>query len=448
MLKSCRAWPLVAAILLAAPLQAAEPQQSQAFGPGVTVCGRPVDPPIAQPPANSPPVLYLLVPCFEAQGNVTHVEMETYLYYIQLNPSAPSQGVWVPWDEESQRIIRDDFRRLWDRGFLDDLKIEAVDYTFANGVMGKIVIYHMEERQRVKMVDYTGSKKLDTSQLDERLRAANAQVRLDSFIDDAVVRRAETVLRDMMREKGYQYSEITHKVDEIPGGPKLVHLTFDVVEGPHVKIKRIEFVGNTAVTDDKLQDQIKHNKPRQFYSFITGGGSYHEERFPEDAERINEYYRMNGYVRASIGEPEVVPLGDSSDGKTRWVELRIPVVEGERYKIGELTFEGNTVIRTEGLRALFDIRPGEFYNNKKVRDGYLRAKELYGTGGYWEFSGYPDFKFHDDPENGAARGPNAPPPGAEAAGPAVVDVTLRIQEGKQFFVNRITFAGNTTTRGG
>ncbi len=34
----------------------------------------------------------------------------------------------------------------------------------------------------------------------------------------------------------------------------------------------------------------------------------------------------------------------------------------------------------------------------------------------------------------------------EKAGPPTVDVTLQIQEGKQYFVNRIIFTGNTTTR--
>ena len=50
--------------------------------------------------------------------------------------------------------MRDDFTRLWNTNFLDNLSIETLDYTFSNGVIGKIVIYNMEERQRVKIVDY------------------------------------------------------------------------------------------------------------------------------------------------------------------------------------------------------------------------------------------------------------------------------------------------------
>ena len=90
----------------------------------------------------------------------------------------------MPWNDEIEQIVLDDFQRLWATGFLDDLKIEVEDYTFANGVIGKIVTYHIEERQRVKIVDYIGSKKIDAATIDERLKAANIQIRLDSFIDD------------------------------------------------------------------------------------------------------------------------------------------------------------------------------------------------------------------------------------------------------------------------
>ena len=39
----------------------------------------------------------------------------------------------------------------------------------------------------------------------------------------------------------------------MPGGPKLVHLTFKMDEGPKVKIRAIDFVGNKAISDGTLQ---------------------------------------------------------------------------------------------------------------------------------------------------------------------------------------------------
>src|SRR5438132_307187 len=69
-----------------------------------TVCGAAIPQPAALPPANSGPVVYLIVPCFAKQGGSPVVEPETYLYYIQLRPSLPSQNVWVPWDDAHEQI--------------------------------------------------------------------------------------------------------------------------------------------------------------------------------------------------------------------------------------------------------------------------------------------------------------------------------------------------------
>ena len=80
--------------------------------------------------------------------------------------------------------------------------------------------------------------------------------------------------------------------------------------------------------------------------------------------------------------------------------------------------------------------------------GLEKAREVYGAGGYFEFTGYPDYKFRDQPNPAEPDAPAALEAEAPAArtGPPIVDVAMRMQEGKQFFVNRITFTGNTTTR--
>src|SRR5260221_7530046 len=90
----------------------------------------------------------------------------------------------------------------------------------------------MEERQRVKIVDYGGSKKVEISKIDEKLKEANATIRLDTFIDPSLVRKVQGIVRDMMREKGFQYADVKPEIQEISGGgPKLVHLTFHMTRG-------------------------------------------------------------------------------------------------------------------------------------------------------------------------------------------------------------------------
>jgi outer membrane protein insertion porin family len=457
---------IVAAPVAAAAQPAAAPEAGQIPAlPPVTVCGRSVAP-LAQPPAGTPPVILFLAPCFEKQGGTSLVEAQTYVYYIQVKTSQPSQGIWVPYDENTEKILRDDFQRLLTPplDFLDNLSIEVSDetgplrdYVFPNGTIGKIIVYNMEERQRIKIgPDYEGSKKLEIAKIDEALKANNAEIRLDSFVDPAKLRKVEGIIREMMKDKGYTEAEVTHDIKEVPGGPKLVHLSFNINEGPSVKIRKIDFLGNTAISDGTLKRQMKATKQQWFLSFINGRGTYQETRFDEDAGKIVEFYQNRGYIKANVGAPEAKVVEESRDKKTRWIELRIPVTEGPRYKVGTFDFSGNTVVETKALMPFFGLKEGDYYSLDKVRKGLDKAREGYGAGGYFEFTGFPDYKFRDEPDptadaavpdalKASAASSSSTPGTPGAAGPPIVDVTMRLIEGQQYFINRITFVGNTTT---
>jgi len=412
-----------------------------------TICNQQVPEPARLPPESAGPVLTAVMLCFEKQGGSPVVESNTYLYYIQAKGSRPSINEWIKYDESVQQVALGDFKRLWATNFLDDLAIDVRDVRYANGVLGKVLVYDMEERQRVKIVDYVGTEKVDTSKIEEALKAKSISIRLDSFIDPGLIRRVSGVVHDVYAEKGYEFVEVKPEIKPIEGGPKLVNVTFHITEGPKVKIRALDFVGNSAIKDGKLGRQMKENKGGGMFSFILGNGTYKADKFEEDADKVVAYYRDRGYIEARVGQPELKILEDSKDSKTRFVELRIPVTEGQRYHIGKIEFEGNKIVNETALRPLFKVQEGEIYSEKLIRKGFEKAKELYGTGGYMDFTGYPDLV-----PRGAAgangnpdeSGPAAPPPTPNR--PPIVDVKLRLQEGKQYFVNRITFAGNTTTR--
>jgi outer membrane protein insertion porin family len=433
------------------PAPAPSPQAGMSLP--ALICGLTVPAPSNVPPAGSGPVLFQVLLCFEKQGNVPVIDPQTYLYYLELakRVSSPSENRWVPYTDDLEQAILGDFRRLWNTNFLDDLTIETRDVRFSNGVVGKVVVYNMEERQRVRIVDYIGSDKVDQSKIEEELRDRGVQIRLDSFIDPAVIRRVTGIVRELYAEKGYQYAEVKPEIKEAAGGPKSVHLTFHINEGPQVRIRDLEFLGNEKVSDGTLSRQMKENKGRGFWlGWLTRGGTFKEDKFGEDAEKLIEHYRNEGYITAQVGQPELKVLEDDADGRTRWVQVRIPVTEGNRYKIGNFTFEGNKVVNSEALRTLFKVDEGDTYSEKAIRKGLEKAREVYGVGGYYEFVAYPDLKPRDMPPmdgNGNAGPPAGPPTNGNATGgPPVVDVVMRVTEGKQYFVNRITFTGNTTTR--
>jgi outer membrane protein insertion porin family len=402
--------------------------RAQAQSNAVTICGLPIPAPAAMPPADSAPVAVAVLLCFDKQGGISAIEPQTYLYYIHFRASEPSRGHWVTFDADAEASLIEDFRRLWDTGFLDNLSIEAVDYRFANGAPGKVVVLHMEERRRVRLIDYDGATRVTRSDINDRLKEKGIELRLDSFLDEGLLRRTATAIRELYAEKGYRHASVTQAVRELPAGPKLAHVVFTVNEGPIVAIRDVEFVGNRAFSDDELGRLLKANRPRGLISLVRGGGNFNEDKFADDAQALVEHYRNRGYIEAQIGVPALRVLDDSADGKTRWVQLRVEVNEGRPHRVGAFTIEGSSVMSAAALRPLFRLEEGDEYQEDRIRKGLERAREIYGAGGYFEFTAYPDLK-----------------PRVTADGP-IVDVTLRVTEGKQYLVSRIDFAGNTHTR--
>ena len=423
--------------------------------------------PSTLPPEGSPPLVRNVEFDFSAQGNVSNVPYETYVYYMQITEhlSAPSQGRWVPYTEEIEQILRDDFRRLWDTGFLDDLSIEVKDAPYSNGVMGKHITFKFEERQRVKIVTFEGSDKLDRTQIDTAMQESGLTLRLDSFLDLSRVRSIEGLLRVMFSANGYEFAEVSHELIELAGSTKTVQVQFNMEHGPKVQVEEIDFVGNANIEDGVLKSQMKHVKERWFLSWITGRGTYKAALFEEDADAIQAHYMAEGYIDANVGSPDTEYLDVSEDGKSRGMRLRIPVDEGERYRIGDIRFDGNEMITEAGMRALFSaLRPGEYYSQALATMSIERARDFYGSRGYTGLTIYPDLQRRTSPDYAITTETvgdgNGDVGGSEGAqenpyahlqrpthleGNPVVDVTFRLEEGEQQFVNRITFVGNEST---
>jgi outer membrane protein insertion porin family len=424
-------------------------------------------PPAALPPEDSPPLVRNLEFDFSAQNGESNVPYDTYFYHMRItdNVSAPSEERWVPYTEEIEQMLRDDFGRLWDTGFLDDLSIEVKDNPYPNGVIGKHITFKFEERQRVKIVSFEGSDKLDRTDINKALQETELVIRLDSFLDLTQVRSIEGLLGEMFSANGYEFAKVSHELVDLPSSAKTIQVVFHMEHGPKIQVHKIEFVGNTQIEDGELKGQMKHIRERWFLSWINGRGTYKPALFEEDAEAIQSYYTGQGYIDANVGSPDAEYLDISDDGESRGMRLRIPVDEGERYRVGEVRFDGNEVIPESVLEAIFgQLTPGEFYSQTMVTEAIGIARDVYGSRGYTGLTIYPDlqrrtapdFAISDEPvgdvgdageSQGGLENPYAhlqKPTHLEGA--PVVDVTFRLEEGEQQVVNRISFAGNENTR--
>jgi hypothetical protein len=234
------------------------------------------------PPAGSSALVRCIEPRFHPV-NQSAIDVMTYIYHLKTQQSLRSENKWVPYNEA---VVQADFWNLWRTNFLDNLWIEVIDEPFENGVPGKHLIFHMEERPRIKVVNYEGSKKVDVTKIEEMLKERSIEVRLDSFVDQSTIRRVKTVINELYSEKGYNYARIDTVLKPLPEGPKLMELTFNISEGPKAQIRQVVFDGNKAFDDGKLAGQMKDNKAKSWLSFITSDGTYQEAKFADDAQKV------------------------------------------------------------------------------------------------------------------------------------------------------------------
>ncbi|HQX81789.1 MAG TPA: hypothetical protein PKW63_08525, partial [Vicinamibacterales bacterium] len=180
----------------------------------------------ALPPTDIGPVLRSIELKLVPENVFTTVPSETYLYYVRTEASRPlTRGTWVPYNAATEASLLADFDRLFATPFVDDMRIEVVDSVYPNGVIGKQVVFLIEERRRIKIVDYPGSKEVAIADIESKLKELSLDLRLDSPVDDAVVRRVAGVVKTLYAEKGYQFATVTPTTKPVAGGPKLVHLS-------------------------------------------------------------------------------------------------------------------------------------------------------------------------------------------------------------------------------
>src|SRR5262245_7293781 len=184
----------------------------------------------------------------EVQGNKV-IQSETLLFYVSTKPG----------DRYDELRLKDDFRRLWATGFLDDLVLQSVD-----GAKGKVVVFQVTERKRIQIVDYRGSKELTHTAIDDKLKEKDASIKIDTFYDPGKARRVEEIVRQMLAEKGRPFGTVKHDAKSV--GNAGLQVSFTVDDGPKARAKRIEFEGNQVYDDGKLRKAMKKLKPAGFWN--------------------------------------------------------------------------------------------------------------------------------------------------------------------------------------
>jgi len=338
-----------------------------------------------------------------------------------------------PGDIYDQASLERDFNSLWNTGYFEDIRFEREQTS-----KGWLIHVFVKERPTIREINYVGLSSISTSDVLDRFKEAKVSLSPESQYDPTKVKKAEVVIKQLLAEHGRQFATLRTEVRQIP--PAAVGLTFVIKEGPKVKVGKIRFEGNKNVNARLLRRAMKNLRPigipHSIFLENIFTKTYDAAKLEEDTERVREEYQNRGYFKVIVNEPKTemrdtgssgfhFPLIAHKPGKA--VDITLPIEEGDQYKLGSITFKNNKAIQNvTALRAQFPIKDGETFSRQKIAKGLENLRKAYGSLGYINFSPVPDTTTDDDKKT--------------------VSLTIDVDEGKQFFVRRIEFQGNTTTR--
>ena len=366
-------------------------------------------------PAVSPEPAKPIVAEIEVVGGST-ITADTVEYYLNV-----SKG-----DVFDPQAIAKSFRRFWDSGLVEDLKVEYEDIA-----PGKVrLIVTVRERPIVTEFAFAGNKKLSTSTLREKLDTANVPLKRNVPLRSSELKRIKQAILDVYAKEGYASAVVEPVVSE--DGPNQRKVTFRIDEGAKVKIGEIRFEGNKVFSARRLRGALKKTKQKSILRVFSKKTIWSKETWGEDSENLKKFYMNHGYKDIVVGEPKVELIARNPGGRTQKEKkfrmvVTIPVQEGRQFKMGELSVTGATVFPAAELRKLYEVKPGKTYNYSKVEDGNEAVRNLYQARGYiYSYTNQSLVERKDKPDT--------------------VDVVVTVFEGDRFRLGRLEFLGNTKTQ--
>ena len=326
-----------------------------------------------------------------------------------------------------------DFNSLWNTGYFEDIRFER-----ERTAKGWVIHVYVKERPTISEIEYLGLNSVSKSDVLDRFKDRKVGLSPESQYDPTKIKKAEVTIKELLSEHGRQFATVRTEVRPIP--PAKVSVTFVVKEGPKVSVGKITFIGNKHVSSRVLRASMKNLKPigipHSIFLENIFAKTYDATKLDEDTERVRAEFQNRGYFKVLVQDPKTeihdtghtgfhIPLLTKGPGKS--VDITIPIDEGEQYRLGGITFNGNKeVANVKALRALFPMKDGDIFSREKVAKGLDNLRDAYRQLGRINFTSIPNTTFDEDKK--------------------LVFLSIDIDEGTKFFVRRIEFSGNTTTR--
>ena len=369
-----------------------------------------------------------LVEEVDITGN-RRLRRDDILYYVQTRPGDPYNPAQV--ERDLQTILS--------LGFFD--KVGTRVYTEDAPRGGVRVIFEVKELPIIRDIQFEGLHSVSESDVLKTFRERRVGVSKEAIYDPVKVRNAIRVMKEMLAAKGHPNAVIAEGREQVSSTS--VAITFQVTEGPRVRIADIQFAGSKVFKSGKLRDQMKYVKEAGLFSRLREQDILDRQKLDYDLHRVDNYMRSKGYLTARHGEPVIEGLGRRRTGfpilplpflssTDDTIRITVPIIEGKLFRLGDMKIEGNSIFSEAVIKSVIGLQKGDIANGEAISKAlYENLKKAYGGQGFIQYTAEVNPTYKDNPQK--------PDEG-------IADFEITIDEGKQFTLRRLEFTGNTFTR--
>jgi outer membrane protein insertion porin family len=307
----------------------------------------------------------------------------------------------------SDSTVEDDIRSLYKTGTIQNVRIFAQPE--GDGVK---VIVAVQTRQVLRELVIDGARRVSAKKLRKEIG-----VKLNAAVNEDNLQKARQKIIDRYQSKGFTDITVDFRVEPIDESRGTARVIYTVNEGVKGAVSRIRFEGNEHFSERILRKQMK-TRGKTMISFIDKSGRLDEVQLQQDLDSIKEFYQNHGYVDVEMQEAR-------RERKNGPLLLTIGIKEGTLYHVNKISFSGYKQTTEEKIRKVIKMKEGAVYSPKELHDDAKALADNYGSGGYVDLVVLPQ---------------------GTPAGPGLIDVHYKIEEGNRSFVERISIIGNTRTK--
>jgi outer membrane protein assembly factor BamA len=315
-------------------------------------------------------------------------------------------------DKFDPATVEEDYQRIYEMRKFSNVQAKVEPTS-----TGVIVTFIVSEQKQIRKITFKGNVHVDTQTLFDTIDVHEAEA-IDSFR----ISIARSSIENLYKSKNYPYAHVSVNEDLLV---RTGNLHFDIVEGPNVKVRKVDFVGNRAFSDDRLRDQVQ----TKYWIWIFRPGTYNPDTVEDDVAALRRFYQDHGFFDVRVGRK----ITESPDQ----TEIRVTFIvnEGVRYIVDKVSFQGNTHVSDQQLRRNLKLTEGQPYDFDTLQSDVHQVVRAYSPFGYIyaPTQRSPDY-LQINPEKLFHK---------EAG---KVDIRYHISEGKSFKLGRILVKGNGKTQ--